>query len=176
MSKQSPRLVLNLPAEVKSEANQRGHWVKHHGRKRDHRGMAMVLCRRDIPAIWREGNTSLKIVLTRIKGPRQRDFDGDNLQSAFKAIRDGIADALGTNDGNKRLAWEYAQKKGEKPGVRIEIGEARECALCHRDESEITGGDVEWLILEEAGYRNCVCQECAKKVWDILKGSKNEPM
>lgn len=39
-------------------------------------------------------------------------LDGDNLQSGFKATRDGVADWLGINDGSPRLQWSYYQRQG----------------------------------------------------------------
>lgn len=54
---------------------------------------------------------------------RQRVLDDDNLASGFKATRDGVADWLGVDDGDKRLTWRYAQEKGAPKfyGVRIEV-------------------------------------------------------
>lgn len=48
--------------------------------------------------------------------------DDDNLPSAFKAVRDGIAEALGIDDGSDRYAWSYGQrriKRGEVPGFEV---------------------------------------------------------
>lgn len=60
------------------------------------------------------------INLTRVA---PRSLDTDNLARSFKAIRDGVADALEIDDGSKRLTWNYAQEKGppKKYAVRIEI-------------------------------------------------------
>ena len=58
--------------------------------------------------------------LTRI-GPRR--LDSDNLAAALKHVRDGVADALGMDDGDPRLVWLYGQRRG-KPGeyaVLVEI-------------------------------------------------------
>lgn len=62
----------------------------------------------------------LEIKLTRISS---RELDGDNLQYAFKAIRDGVADALKVKDNSPLLTWTYAQEKGKPKeyAVRIEI-------------------------------------------------------
>jgi hypothetical protein len=60
------------------------------------------------------------VVLTRV-APRR--LDGDNLQSGFKAVRDGVADWLGVDDGNGLVDWQYVQRSG-KPGeyaVEIEV-------------------------------------------------------
>lgn len=41
-------------------------------------------------------------------------LDSDNLPGAFKHVRDGMADALGIDDGDARLAWSYAQVKAKR--------------------------------------------------------------
>jgi len=63
---------------------------------------------------------SVAITLTRIA---PRALDSDNLASGLKAVRDGVADALGVDDGTSRIEWRYAQERG-KPGeyaVRVAI-------------------------------------------------------
>ena len=50
-------------------------------------------------------------------------LDSDNLASSLKAVRDGVADAMGVDDGCSRIQWCYAQRKG-KPreyAVLVEI-------------------------------------------------------
>jgi hypothetical protein len=62
------------------------------------------------------------ITITRI-GPRA--LDDDNLAISGKHIRDGIADALGIDDGHASLTWRYAQERPAKGapryGVRVAI-------------------------------------------------------
>ena len=53
--------------------------------------------------------SSLVVLLVRVS---PRPLDGDNLQSACKAVRDGIADALGIDDRDPRVSWVYGQEKG----------------------------------------------------------------
>lgn len=55
--------------------------------------------------LMREGER-LVITLTRL-GPGT--LDEDNLAAGFKAVRDGIADALEVNDKHERLRWIYGQ-------------------------------------------------------------------
>lgn len=38
-------------------------------------------------------------------------LDDDNLRSALKATRDGIAEALGIDDGDRRVIWDYCQRR-----------------------------------------------------------------
>jgi len=51
-------------------------------------------------------------------GPRA--LDGDNLQAAFKAVRDEVAEWANMDDGSPRWLWEYAQEPGQG-GFRIEL-------------------------------------------------------
>ena len=73
----------------------------------------------------------LTITLTRI-GPRT--LDDDNLAGGFKHVRDGVADWLGIDDGDKRLTWRYEQRKGAPKEYAAEV----------RIESSIT--DVEGAL------------------------------
>jgi len=54
---------------------------------------------------------------------RGRKMDDDNLGGAFKAVRDGIADALQIDDGDERLSWIPRQERAwsEKQGLEIEV-------------------------------------------------------
>ena len=52
------------------------------------------------------------------------ELDDDNLRAALKSIRDGVADAFGTDDArSSRLKFEYAQEKCKRGAyvVRIQI-------------------------------------------------------
>jgi len=95
-----------LPLRIVSEANGREHWRQKAARARLHRATARAVLQRFARpmhdgVVW--------IDLVRI-APRQ--LDGDNLQSGFKATRDGVADWLGINDGSPRLQWSYHQRQG----------------------------------------------------------------
>lgn len=60
------------------------------------------------------------VVMTRLS---PGELDDDNLRPALKSIRDGIADALGVDDRDPAVRWEYAQarcKRGDE-GVRVRI-------------------------------------------------------
>ena len=48
-----------------------------------------------------------------------RSLDGDNLQRAFKAVRDGVADALEMDDGDSKISWAYDQVKDSEYGIDI---------------------------------------------------------
>lgn len=104
-----------LPIRTWSEANLRQHWAKRARRARSQRQTAKLLLR---SATRPDGPVA--ITLTRIA---PRALDSDNLAAALKAVRDGVADALGVDDGSAQIDWRYAQRRGE-PGeyaVAVEI-------------------------------------------------------
>ena len=108
-----------LPVRTWSEANLRAHWAKRARRARKQREAARLLVRAARPALLPKSG-SIAITLTRIA---PRVLDTDNLASGLKAVRDGVADALGVDDGSSRLTWRYEQARG-KPreyAVRVEI-------------------------------------------------------
>lgn len=112
--------AFEIPVKIVSEMNWRGHWAERHRRMKRQKELAHGYCAAFLGRLAVRP-TRCRIVLTRIKGYRQRDYDGDNLQSAFKAVRDGIALYLGIDDGDDALTWEYRQEKGRAAGVRVEI-------------------------------------------------------
>jgi hypothetical protein len=61
-----------------------------------------------------------KVTITRL-APRQ--LDTDNLAGACKHVRDGVADWLGIDDGDLRVAWVCEQEKAKpkQHGVRIKM-------------------------------------------------------
>lgn len=59
---------------------------------------------------YRKGNFKGCDVLIRRISPRK--YDSDNWIAAAKPLRDGIADALGVNDNDPRVAWNYDQDQG----------------------------------------------------------------
>lgn len=63
-------------------------------------------------------------VAVRITRIATRKLDAhDGLPAACKSVVDGIADALGVDDGDEtRVTWTYAQETARTYGVRIEIG------------------------------------------------------
>jgi len=55
-------------------------------------------------------------------------LDDDNLRSALKGVRDGIADRLGVDDASPAVEWKYEQaacKRGTY-GVSVQIEETGE--------------------------------------------------
>lgn len=106
--------VVELPLRTKGPNGGHEHWRTVHKRRKAERRMAAALCpRMALPCTVR---------LTRLSAG---ELDDDNLRGALKAVRDGCADALGVDDRDPRVRWEYGQarcKRGEF-GVQVEVGE-----------------------------------------------------
>lgn len=100
-------ICMVLPIHIISEANIRSHWRVKAIRVASHREIASTMLRKHQPP-----PAPAKITITRIA---PRELDDDNLASGAKATRDGVADWLGIDDGDKRLSWRYNQRRG-KPG------------------------------------------------------------
>lgn len=118
-----------VPVRVISEANTREHWRTKAARVAKQR-KAVNLHLKD--RLAGKGRPSI-IAFTRIS---LRFLDGDNLQIAFKHIRDEIAKMLGFDDRDKGVLWTYSEfKKGPlKPvdgfDVVIEWGDPARCPHC----------------------------------------------
>ena len=109
-----------MPIRTVSEANRRDHWAVKAKRVKAQRGSAYGFTRFHVVGNL-TGNDTLDIHLVRLS---YKTLDTDNLSSALKAIRDGIADALHMDDGDPRLTWTYGQQKAAKPpktGVNVTI-------------------------------------------------------
>lgn len=110
-------VVVTLPLRTVSELNVRNHWARRANRVREQRFAACValISRRPLPAL------PVVVTLSRIA---PRALDDDNLRGALKACRDGVADALGVDDRDPRVTWQYDQRRGGAReyavGVRIE--------------------------------------------------------
>ena len=61
-----------------------------------------------------------KAVTIRLVRIAPRALDDDNLASAMKSVRDGVADALGMDDRDSRVLWLCDQESG-RPSVRVEV-------------------------------------------------------
>lgn len=119
-------IAIEFPLVLPSVANLREHWAKKAKRVKVQRSATRIymsasrLAIINEPGIGPDGlwpRCSLSVRLTRVA---PRTLDGDNLQAAFKAVRDEIAAYLGIDDGDERIRFTYAQAKG-KAAVRIEL-------------------------------------------------------
>lgn len=114
-------LSLVIPIRTISEANVRSHFHAKAKRVKEQRSVA----RWTVGTRWRSVGLPCVVKLTRVA---PKELDDDNLRSALKAIRDGVADALGIDDRDSRVTWDYAQQPAARRryAVSIEIRKASE--------------------------------------------------
>jgi hypothetical protein len=100
-------LEVLIPVKTISVANVREHWRARARRTKEHRqaAKAMLAGARDVP---------LPVIVTMTRYAPSSGLDGDNLQGALKAVRDGIADAFGLDDRDMLLEWRYDQQRSKK--------------------------------------------------------------
>lgn len=114
---------VTLPIKTRSVLNLREHWAARARRTKAHRAATILALRVAHPGgvslTWDklDGTNRLVVTLTRYG----RRLDDDNLRGALKAVRDGVAEWAGIDDGSERWRWEYAQQKAGKLGERVEV-------------------------------------------------------
>lgn len=108
---------VTIPVRIVSEANQREHWGTKAARVKKHRRAAFY-CVLALFGVGAEFPGRYRVLMTR-HAPGK--LDGDNLQSGFKAVRDGLAQAMGIDDGSDRWAWEYGQEYSKARAARVQI-------------------------------------------------------
>lgn len=109
-------MVINLELRTYNTANCRWHWAKKAKYAKECRQAAYFAARGDGIRSAPEGAFVVRLV--RI-GKRLMDSDG--LAISFKGIRDGLAAAMGIDDGDQRIDWQYSQQIGKAYGVIITI-------------------------------------------------------
>ncbi len=121
-------LRVELPLKLPSAGNLHEHWRTRHARIKAQRAAVRMALRTKAGmglgiglAVAARLGVLLIVTLTRIS---PRKLDGDNLQFAFKGVRDEVAAALGIDDGSDAVSWRYAQESG-KASIRIEIARAK---------------------------------------------------
>ena len=119
--------IVSWPARICSVANMREHWAARAARAKRERVDARLRCHQQLDrdrdrVLHGLNDVGLTVTMVRIA---PRPLDSDNLAAAFKATRDGIADWLGIQDNDYRVAWLVRGERG-RPGeyaVRVEIAE-----------------------------------------------------
>ncbi len=119
-TERQPTLEVALPLTVVSRINRGGHWSATAKAAKKHRQAAAMKLRAELR---RRRFTFARAVvqLVRVRPVGLRGLDDDNLRGGFKAVRDGVADALGIDDGDARVRWLYAEVEGERYGVVIRV-------------------------------------------------------
>lgn len=110
-------LEVTIGIRTVSETNQREFWAARHRRRASQRLTVKLVM---LGALRTEGiKAPCHVTLTRVAPSKGLDFD--NLVSSQKAIRDGVADALGLDDADPRVTWEYAQRRGLRKEFAVVI-------------------------------------------------------
>jgi hypothetical protein len=106
-----------IPIRTVSEANMRTHYMAKARRVSAQRNAVRLILRVPVHAV----RLPAVVLLTRLAP--SSGLDDDNLRSSMKAVRDGVADALGIDDRDPRVAWHYAQERSPRGvySVRIRI-------------------------------------------------------
>ena len=102
-----------VPVPVPSLANVRMHWARRH--------RLIKAQRQAVAAIIRHCPVTLPCVVELVRVSPHRKLDGDNLQSAFKGIRDQVASILRADDADPGIVWHYRQETGKPQHALIRI-------------------------------------------------------
>ncbi len=113
-------IVITLPIRARNPLNggQAGWRAKARVRKEQRGAVALALRSRVADVAL-----PVSILVTRI-APRSLDA-WDGLGASLKGVIDGIADALGTDDGNKGISWAIDQRRGRPGEYAVEIAITR---------------------------------------------------
>jgi hypothetical protein len=111
-------VIITLPIKTESESNLREHWGAKHRRSSKQRWNTKIIVQSKLNSLPSDHPLMvairkyrpLSITLVRL-APRK--LDEGNIQAAFKAVQDGVSDALDIDDGSPLLHWSYEQRKGE---------------------------------------------------------------
>lgn len=120
------RWVLRLPIRTVSEANNRDGWARRYQRSKGQKQLAYATA---FMALHGEPREAFWVV--RLTRCAPGNIDGhDNLRSALKATVDGIAMAIGLDDGDPRIAWCYAKRRTARGhyGVEVDVVHCRTMA------------------------------------------------
>lgn len=113
--------IVTLPFRLMSPNQVRGHWGRHAKREEEERGVTRLAYRgplREFRLELDEFRTHVDVSFTRLG---RKPFDSDNLAMSFKHVRDGVADALGVDDGDERVSWFYGQRIALYYAIEIRV-------------------------------------------------------
>ncbi len=110
-------MIVNLPIRTLSEMNMRQCWQAKARRVRQQRDLTRLVLTAALLQTHREAPCEVHMTRCAPSG----GLDDDNLRSALKAVRDGVADALGVDDRNPAVSWKYEQRRSKTWGVEIRI-------------------------------------------------------
>lgn len=110
---------VQLPIRLQTEGNTGGHWTTKASRAKAQREKVR---QSSLGGIGFLASHALPLTITFVRiGPGTRKMDDDNLSGSAKHVRDEIARIIGIDDGDSRIAWKYAQRRGSAHAVEITI-------------------------------------------------------
>lgn len=115
----NPDMSASIPVLLVSTANRREHYMAKARRMAGLRSAAGLAVKAMFRGQLPTGRLAVRIV--RLAPRKLRSLDRDNLESAAKPIRDGVADALGVDDADPRVCFVVDQEIHPKSEVRIEV-------------------------------------------------------
>lgn len=111
-----PDATWEIKVHTQTEGNPNGHWRPKQKRAKKQRAIAHLATR----CLFRPIRKPVVVKMTRV-APSD-GLDDDNLASALKHVRDGIADAFGCGDGVKDgIEWMRDQIKDEHYAVKVSV-------------------------------------------------------
>jgi len=111
-------VILEWKERLKSLANERGAWQKHARLANDQRSKATF---RFANAMQSQPLPPFPLLITITRLGKQK-LDTDNRDISAKHVRDGIADALGVDDGDEtKVVWRVRQEINKQYRVRVEV-------------------------------------------------------
>ena len=118
--------MIKIPLKLESEANSNEHWSKSYKRHRMQKKIIRAYLKKEYCSPLLSVMFEIPICVTLTKYA-PREFDSDNLQSAFKYIRDAISEYVtgctiaGRADNDTRISWDYKQEKTKNKEYYITI-------------------------------------------------------
>jgi len=116
-------ISIHVPIRTESELNRRDHWAVRNKRKKEQQRATYFAWKQ---AVFGKHIPKPPFVVTFTRfGPRMLDT-GDNLPSAFKGIRDTVAELLKVDDGNEQMIrFEYKQQHDSDYAIAIQVEGAK---------------------------------------------------
>lgn len=114
-------MKFTVPIQLRGSLNSREHWAQRAKRVKAERNAVRACAPR--PGVWFDAyhagaGPGWVVTLTRVA---PRELDDDNLVGRLKGVRDEVAALIGVDDGDKRVAWRYQQRKGEPRQYAVEV-------------------------------------------------------
>lgn len=120
----TPIAIVDMPGmRLVNPTNEHAHWRTRSTRAKLQRNTARLVMMAHAHQLVR-----VPLVITIVRLGRGT-LDSDSLPPSGKHVRDGIADALGIDDGDEsKVTWLYRQERAVTWGARIEIARREEAS------------------------------------------------